>query len=47
MDYLISRDQGREVILSLAMTEAILNGRSHHENDMAQTRIISRFLSGA
>jgi len=43
MDYLIGRDQEREVMLSLAMLEAVLDSRPHHDRDMTQVRIISRY----
>jgi LacI family transcriptional regulator len=46
MDYLIGRDQEREVMLSLAMIEAALDGRPHHDRDTTQVRIISRFTCG-
>jgi LacI family transcriptional regulator len=42
MDYLIGRDQEREVMLSLAMIEAVLDGRPYHDRDETQVRIISR-----
>ncbi len=42
MDYLIGRDQEREVMLSLAMIEAAMDGRPHHDRDKTQVRIISR-----
>jgi LacI family transcriptional regulator len=46
MNYLIGRDQEREVMLSLAMLEAVIEGRPHHERDTPQVRIISRFTCG-
>jgi len=42
MDYLIGRDQEREVMLSLTMLEAAMDGRPHHDRDTPQVRIISR-----
>jgi LacI family transcriptional regulator len=42
MDYLIGRDQEREVMLCLAMIEAALDGRPHHDRDETQVRIISK-----
>jgi LacI family transcriptional regulator len=46
MDYLIGRDQEREVMLSLTMIEALIEGRPHHDRDMTQVRIISRHTCG-
>jgi hypothetical protein len=43
MNYLIGRDQEREVMLSLAMLEAVMEGRPHHDRDTPHVRIISRF----
>lgn len=42
MDFLIGRDQEREVMLSLAMIEAILDERPHHNRDENQVRIICK-----
>jgi hypothetical protein len=46
MNYLIGRDQEREVMLSLAMLEAVMEGRPHHDRDTPHVRIISRFTCG-
>jgi LacI family transcriptional regulator len=45
MDYLIGRDQEREVMLALAMIEAAIDGRPHHDRDTTQVRIISKHIS--
>ena len=42
MDYLIGRDQEQEVMLVLAMIEAALDGRPHHDCDERQVHIVSK-----
>ena len=42
MDFLIGRDQEREVMLSLAMIEAILDDRPYRDRDENQVRIICK-----
>jgi len=42
MNYLITRDQEQEVMLSLTMIEAALNGRPYHDQDESQVRIVCR-----
>ena len=46
MDYLIGRDQEQEVMLSLAMMEAALDGRPHRDRDERQVRIICKHTCG-
>ena len=46
MDYLIGRDQEQEVMLSLAVIEAALDGRPHRDRDERQVRIICKYTCG-
>jgi LacI family transcriptional regulator len=46
MHYLIARDQEQEVMLSVAMLEAILDGHPYQERDERQVRILSKHPCG-